>query len=92
MVAVHFTVNDPTVHKTLRRSVRHWNGFEVMVPLEIRVHVSFPVELIHDPIETRRGVCVPECPRIRAVSTRTNALPNDETPPEGGNVRGLDGA
>ena len=51
LFAVNFAVNDPAVDVALAAGVGHGDGLEVMVVLEIRVHVLLPVELIDDEID-----------------------------------------
>src|SRR5437762_316229 len=48
---VHFTVNDPAVQVALPGRVGGGDRLQVVVVLEVRVHVGVPVELVHEVVE-----------------------------------------
>src|SRR6478736_373304 len=45
-----FAVNDPAIHEPFLARVGDRHGFEIVVVLELRIHVLVPSELIHDEI------------------------------------------
>src|SRR5215475_10980737 len=51
LLTIDFAIDDPAVHETFLARVSHRDGFEVMVVLEVWVHVLVPVELVHNEVE-----------------------------------------
>ena len=51
LLAVHFAVHNPAVDKAFFTSVCHRHGLEVVVVLEIRIHVLVPIQLLDDEVD-----------------------------------------